>query len=258
MQELSKTKLKSLTAYKQQKQCNAEQVFVVEGIKLCQEALRSSFNVLTICAVAQWWDEQNEIIPDSCDCYVVSHEMLERLSGQQKPNAVWMLVERPYTAQPPAAGSLSHDKPTLVLDNLQDPGNMGTIIRTADWFGIRQIVCSPDTVSCYNPKVVQSTMGGIFRTQIAYCNIEEYIGTARANDIAVYGAVLDGATLYDTPLHTPALLVIGNEAHGISAPVLALIDNPLTIPNVGGTCESLNAAVATAIICSEFASTATH
>ena len=129
---------------------------------------------------------------------------------------------------------------------------MGTIMRTADWYGIRRIVCSRDTVSCYNPKVVQATMGAIFRMEVIYCDLAEWLGNAAKEGYATYGALLDGEPYQAAALQRPAVLVIGNEGKGISGEVAASVQHRLTIPNIGGTCESLNAAVATAILCSEF------
>ena len=129
---------------------------------------------------------------------------------------------------------------------------MGTILRTADWYGIRQVVCSNDTVSCYNAKVVQASMGAIFRTAVHYCHLETYLHDCASRGYAVYGAMLDGEPLYSSRLLQPAVLVIGNEGRGVSEGVAASLTHRLTIPNIGGTCESLNAAVAAAILMSEF------
>ena len=146
------------------------------------------------------------------------------------------------------------DNLTLALDHLQDPGNLGTIIRTADWFGVRHIVCSHGTVSCFNPKVVQSTMGGIFRTRIDYTNLTDYLAACGK---PVYGALLDGRDIWaaDEPLRLPsggAVLVVGNESRGLSAEVQSTVTHRVAIPNLGGTAESLNAAVACALLMAEF------
>jgi TrmH family RNA methyltransferase len=137
----------------------------------------------------------------------------------------------------------------LALDRIQDPGNLGTMMRTADWFGIRHIVCSPDTVSCYNPKVVQASMGAIFRTQVDYVDLPQWLA---ACGMPVFGATLDGEPL--TPGAElvsddhPAVLLIGNEGRGISEEAMATVTRPVTIWNIGGTAESLNASVAAAIL----------
>ncbi len=244
---LSKNQLKNLAAYKLAKNCEAEKCFVAEGDKLCSEALVSGFAVRVVCAEQSWLQQHAVALRAVGEVYEVNNEQLERLSSQKTPNQVWMLLERPQVV-----GDIDKDCITLVLDHIQDPGNMGTIMRTADWFGVRHIVCSPDTVSCYNPKVVQSTMGAIFRTKVTYCDLEAYLRNAQTDGIPIYGATLGGSNLYQTALQRPALLVMGNESRGISSSVAALLTQSLTIPNIGATAESLNAAVATAILLSEF------
>ncbi len=271
MKSLSKNQLKALAAYRVQKRCDEEGLFVVEGVKMCGEALASDFTIRAVCATADYLASLPKL---GNEVYEVSPEQLERLSCMRTPNKVWMLVERktesgkrkaesipgkvgmnpqdPQDFASKASRSTSGGQLTLALDGLQDPGNMGTIMRTADWYGIRHIVCSRDTVSCYNPKVVQSTMGAIFRTRVEYVDLAEWLEAAAARGTATYGALLDGEPYSKTTLQRPAVLVVGNEGKGISPRVAAAVQKRLTIPNIGGTCESLNAAVATAILCSEF------
>ena len=245
---ISKTKLKELAVYKQQKVCDEQAVFVVEGVKTCQEALAANWPVRTVCATNSWLAE-HPVLPQSAEVFEADAAALERLSSLRTPNEVWMLLQRP-AAQPPTEGGL-----VLAVDHLQDPGNLGTIIRTADWFGVRHLVCSEGTVSCYNPKVVQATMGGIFRTQVAYTCLPDYLqGCGRP----VYGAMLHGSSIWDdeSPLRlTPegAVLVIGNESRGITPEVQRCLTHRVTIPNPGGTAESLNASVACAILLAEMA-----
>lgn len=250
MNNLSKNQMKALAAYRMQKRCDEEGVFVVEGVKMCDEALLSGFAIRTVCGTAEWMQGHSGRLTQCGEVYEVTAGQLERLSNQRTPNKVWMLVERRVLAESVLTESV--ERLVLALDGLQDPGNMGTILRTADWYGIRHIVCSRDTVSCYNPKVVQATMGAIFRTEIEYCNLAEWLEEAAGQGIATYGAMLEGEPYQDVALQRPAVLVVGNEGKGISARVAANVQHRLTIPNVGGTCESLNAAVATAILCSEF------
>lgn len=253
MNLLSKNQLKNLAAYRQQKHCDEEGLFVVEGVKLCTEAVASDFSIRTVCmtndflSTAEGRSMAGRLEQRGCEITEVTDDQLERLSNQRTPNKVWMLVERHAVAPASNASQL-----TLALDRLQDPGNLGTILRSADWYGIRHVVCSRDTVSCYNPKVVQATMGAIFRTRIDYCDLVDYISAEKKKGTPVYGALLDGDSIYHSSLTTPAILVVGNEGRGISAAVASLVDTRLTIPNIGGTCESLNAATATAILLSEF------
>ncbi len=249
MNSLSKNQLKCLAAYRQQKRCDEEGVFVVEGVKMCSEALQSGFAIRTVCGTADFLAAYSNEMGQCSEVYEVNAEQLERLSNQRTPNKVWMVVERKIQN---SKFKIQNSNLLLALDGLQDPGNMGTIMRTADWYGIRRIVCSRDTVSCYNPKVVQATMGAIFRTEVIYCDLAEWLGNAAKEGYTTYGALLDGKPYQTAALQRPAVLVIGNEGKGISREVAASVQHRLTIPNIGGTCESLNAAVATAILCSEF------
>ena len=242
---ISKSKLKELTVYKQQKYCERDAVFVVEGVKMCHEAMTAKAPVKVVCATNSWLSQHSEW-PSSVEVYEVDADSLSRLSHMTTPNEVWMLLERTPIAAP--AGQPL----TLALDHLQDPGNLGTIIRTADWFGVRRIVCSEGTVSCYNPKVVQSTMGGLFRTEITYTDLPAYLNNCNK---PVYGALLDGESIWSgTPLQLPlegAVLVVGNESRGITPEVQQHITHRIAIPNLGGTAESLNASVACAILMAE-------
>lgn len=246
---ISKNQVKNLAAYRLMKNCDEAGVFVVEGVKMAEEALRSGFTIRTICATSQWLD-QHPHLPAEAEVQEVDGASLERLSLMKTPNEVWMVVER--NPKLSATGQQPERHPeglVLVCDRVQDPGNMGTIIRIADWFGVRRVVCSKDSASCYNPKVVQSTMGGIFRTAIEYTDLVAWL---RNCQMPIYGAVLGGENLYQTHTQLPAALVIGNESQGISAPVQALLTHRITIPNIGGTAESLNAAVATGIVVADF------
>lgn len=238
---LSKRQLKELRYYRQSKYCKEAGLFVVEGEKMAAEALASGWRIHAVCATDSWMATHRQ--PATIEqWHTVGAGELEMLSLMRSPNAVWMLVER----QEADTAALQSINATLVLDRLQDPGNMGTLIRTADWFGIRHIVCSNDSVDCFNPKVVQSTMGGIFRTKVTYTDITEWLthcGTP------VYGAVLGGEPVgATTKLSRPCALVIGNESQGISPAVAACLTQRLTIPNIGGSAESLNAASAAAIL----------
>ena len=244
---ISKTKTRELAVYKQQKVCDEESVFVVEGVKMCEEVLAANLPIKTICATNLWLSE-HPFLPSDAEVFEVDDNALERLSNLRTPNEVWMLLPRPVVQTVSGHPSL-----TLALDHLQDPGNMGTIIRTADWFGIRRIVCSEGTVSCYNPKVVQSTMGSLFRTEIIYTDLPSFLSEC---GMPVYGALLDGDNIWGEshPLHLQpggSVLVIGNESRGITPEVQQFVTHRVMIPNIGGTAESLNASVACAILIAE-------
>jgi len=238
---ISKNKLKDLAAYRLQKRCDEEAVFVVEGPKMAAEAIASGIPIRVVCATPEWQAENGEWD----EFYEVSQTELERLSNMRSPNQVWMLVER----KDPKDFKDLHSSTDLILalDHLQDPGNMGTLMRTADWFGIRHIVCSHDTVSCYNPKVVQATMGAIFRTRVDYVDLPQWLASC---GMPVYGASLQGAPLssFNFQPSTPKVLLIGNESRGISPEAMTAVTHPVLIPNLGGTAESLNASVAAGIL----------
>ena len=243
---ISKNKLKELSGFKQQKHCDEASVFIVEGVKLSNEALAANAPIRIICATNLWLSQHNNL-PADAEIYEVEQDTLSRLSHMQTPNEVWMLVDR-HLPLPNNNCPL-----TLALDHLQDPGNLGTIIRTADWFGVRRIVCSDASVSCFNPKVVQSTMGSLFRTEIIYTDLPTYLASCNK---PVIGALLDGSNIWgnNQRLQLPqegAILVIGNESRGISLPVQQYVTQRIAIPNLGGTAESLNASVACAILMAE-------
>lgn len=235
---LSKNELKYIQSLCQKKQRQEERLFIVEGAKLVEELLLTQYEVKGIYALAAW-AEKHSHLPNLT---VITEQELERISNLQTPSQVLAVVVQPEQAPSPEL----ENQLTLVLDNIQDPGNLGTIIRIADWFGIRQIVASPDTVECYNPKVIQSTMGSFARVQVWYTPLPTFLQSVK---LPVYGALLTGKNLFEeTPLKE-GLLVIGNESKGIAPELLQFISHPVTIPRIGGA-ESLNAAVATGIIVS--------
>ena len=239
---ISKNKLKELAAYRLQKRCDEEAVFVVEGPKMAEEAMASGFAIRTTCATAEWCAENGEWCAKNGEVCEVSQAELERISNMKSPCQVWMLVERKGLKDLKGPKDL-----ILALDKIQDPGNLGTMLRTADWFGIRHVVCSHDTVSCYNPKVVQATMGAIFRTQVDYVDLPQWLAGCGK---PVYGASLQGKPITGKDVCGPkeAVLLIGNESRGISPEAMAQVTHPVLIPNIGGTAESLNASVAAGIL----------
>ena len=260
---ISKNKLKELAAYRLQKRCDEEAVFVVEGPKMAAEAIASGFVIKVVCATSEWLRAHSSTLAtlgspspnlgeeQDREVYEVSEAELERLSNFKTPNQVWMLVERKDIKDLKDLKDLKDPKDpkdlTLALDKIQDPGNLGTMLRTADWFGIRHVVCSRDTVSCYNPKVVQSSMGAIFRTQVDYVDLPAWLASC---GMPVYGASLQGVpiTHHSSLITRHSVLLIGNESRGISPEAMAQVTHPVLIPNLGGTAESLNASVAAGIL----------
>lgn len=235
---LSKNELKYIQSLCQKKQRQEERLFLVEGAKLVEELLHTSLSIRKLYALPVW-AEKYQHLPQVT---VITEEELARISNLQTPNQVLAVVEQPaLRAEPVLANQL-----TLVLDTIQDPGNLGTIVRIADWFGIHQIVASMDTVELYNPKVIQSTMGSYARVQVWYRPLVDFLS---AVTLPVYGALLNGQNMYQAAPVKEGILLIGNESKGIHAELLPFVTHPISIPRIGGA-ESLNAAVATGIIVS--------
>jgi len=235
---LSKNELKYIQSLCHKKQRQQEGLFIAEGIKLTDELLQSSYRIRKIYALAEWTEKHT--VP--FDVTTVTEVELAKISGLQSPNQVLAIVEQKEPKDEP----ILNNQLTLVLDGIQDPGNLGTIIRIADWFGIKQIIASDDTVELYNPKVIQSTMGSFTRVHCWYQSLHDLLASVK---IPVYGALLNGKSMHNEPPVTEGLLVIGNESKGISKELLPFISHPITIPRLGGA-ESLNAAVAAGIIVS--------
>lgn len=237
------TFIRSLAAKKERL---AAGLFVAEGEKLVGEMLNSALTVHKLFVVAgtkRQWPEQTETI---------SSKEMERISGLKTPSDVLALVGIPRYTLPEDLGQKTL---VLALDDVQDPGNMGTIIRLADWFGIRDVICSEATADCFHPKVVQATMGAIARVRVHYGSLEVFLSEALQLHVPVYGTFLDGEDIYDTPLSAHGILVMGNEGQGIGPQVAQRITHRLYLPPYPpgeATSESLNVAVATAVICAEF------
>ncbi|MFP5043089.1 TrmH family RNA methyltransferase [Parasediminibacterium sp. JCM 36343] len=236
---INKNEVKYIQSLSQKKHRLQEGLFIAEGVKLVEEIIQSQYTVKKIYATEKWLIGRGG---DGQAVTVVSEAELARISTLQTPNQVLALVQQP-TIQ---AQIEFKNKLSLVLDGIQDPGNLGTIIRIADWFGIKQIICSPDTVELYNPKVIQSTMGSFLRVHIIYTDLKEVLAKA---GVPILGALLNGESIYTFPPIDEAILMIGSEGKGISDDLLPFITKPVTIPKMGGA-ESLNAAVATGILIS--------
>jgi TrmH family RNA methyltransferase len=239
---LIKSQVKYIQSLSHKKLRDSEEVFVAEGPKLINELL-SAANVQPqqLFGLKEWIEQQPPRIQKSVT--EITESELERISLLQTPNQVLGIFKKPvFAAHRPLRNTLS-----LMLDTIQDPGNLGTIIRCADWFGISQIICSTDCADVFNPKVVQSSMGSIARVQVLYEPLPEFL--AKHPGLPTYAAVLDGTNLRDLPLVKEGIIIIGNESKGISDGVLSLSSHRITIPRKGQA-ESLNAAVATGIILS--------
>jgi TrmH family RNA methyltransferase len=235
---LSKNELKYIQSLCHKKQRQEEGLFIVEGTKLVNELLQTHYCIRKLYALPEWAGTYT----GNASLETITDIELQKISGLQAPNQVLAVAEQ----QTPLNEPHIEQQLTLVLDGIQDPGNFGTIIRIADWFGIKQIVASVDTVELYNPKVIQSTMGSFARVNVWYKTLADFMPSVK---IPVYGALLNGKNMHNEPPVTEGLLVIGNESKGISKELLPFISHPITIPRLGGA-ESLNAAVAAGIIVS--------
>lgn len=236
---LSKNHIKLITSLSQKKYRQKHKLFVAEGVKVVNELLNSSLQVKTIfCTYDFSVNEEINVVK-------VSESELKKISNLKTPNKVVGLFYIPEQVLPSA------NTFTLALDDVNDPGNLGTIIRLCDWFGVEQLVCSKNTVDCYNAKVVQASMGSLTRISVKYVDLVTFLSKA---ELPVFTADMKGENIYNTNLPKEAILVMGNEANGISNAVRELISNQLTIPRFGKIqeTESLNVATATAIMLSEF------
>ena len=247
MASLSKNRIKYIRSLELKKNRKEDKVFLAEGPKLVGDLL-GHFPCHFLAATSGWLKEHTQLPVD--EVAEVTDEELSRASLLKTPQQVLAIFSQPeYTAD---AEVIRHSL-CLALDDIQDPGNLGTIIRLADWFGIEHIFCSPNTVDVYNPKTVQATMGGIARVKVHYTPLPDLIRSL--GDVPIYGTFLDGKNMYSQQLSTNGLIVMGNEGNGIGSEVEQLINRKLYIPNYPQereTSESLNVAIATAVVCAEF------
>jgi TrmH family RNA methyltransferase len=244
---LSHNQAKHIRSLKLAKYRKLHGQFIAEGIKLAEELLESDFEVQQLFGVADWIERNQEKLSQlNVPVHQISDKELARVSLLSTPNEVLLLVKIPEEEDEIIPKDLM-----LYLDRIQDPGNLGAILRTADWFGIQTIICSPGCADLYNPKVVQSTMGSITRVRVMEREPQDFLKKV-GKSVAVYGTMKEGENIYGSELKVPALILIGNESQGISDKLIPLINNKIGIPGRSDKAESLNAAVATGIILSEF------
>ena len=236
---LSKNQIKLINSLKKKKFRNQHKLFLAEGIKVVNELINSNIKPFKIYSTNNLLE-----IQEVTKIEIITENELKKISELKTPNQIVGLFEIPNN------DSIVQNGFTLVLDNINDPGNLGTIIRLCDWFDVDQIVCSVNTVDCYNPKVVQASMGSLSRVSIVYTNINLFL---EKDTRPVYGAILNGENVYNSKLDQNAILILGNEANGISIEIQKHFTNPITIPQFGKdkNTESLNVATATAILLSE-------
>ena len=237
---VSKNQIKLISSLHQKKYRIAHQLFIAEGVKGINELLQSNFELEHLYVTI---DEFKSV--STTKKTVISDANLKKISALTTPNTCLAVFKIPK------------EKPVLnkglivALDTIRDPGNMGTILRLCDWFGINQVVCSKETVDLYNPKVVQATMGSIARVNVNYLNLKDFLETT---SLPIYGTFMDGEDLYNSEITNEGIIILGNEANGISKEIEELVTKRITIPRFGNLqqTESLNVATATAIVLSEF------
>lgn len=247
---LAKTKIKLIRQLEQKKFRQTQNLFIVEGEKNIIELIKSNLKIKELFALNSFL----EVIDcSSSDFQItkVSEKELSQISRQKTPNKALALVHIPEETNI----LLNSNELYLALDSLQDPGNLGTIIRSASWFGISTIFCSPDTVDAYNNKVVQSAMGALFSSKIIYTSLPELFAQAKTKKIPIIGTTLRGKNIYDCRLEKNGIILMGNESKGISNNLVSFLDVEIKIPFYGksNACiESLNVAIATSVVLSEF------
>jgi len=251
---LSKNRIKYLTGLKKKKERDEARQYVIEGDKMVREFLRSGTRLSFLAAkpefIASLKPGERSLIGEIETC---SYDELKKISTLKTPHNALAVVTFPVNEKLP--GNISDDL-CVALDFVQDPGNLGTIIRSAAWFGIRNIVCSDNSVDLYNPKVIQATMGAILNVSVHYTDLGDFLSLARSKGAPVYGTVLDGDPVYSHPLGNRGVILMGNESKGISAGLMPFITDRIMIPRSGSAeygSESLNVSMAASVIFSEFA-----
>ena len=231
---INNREIKLINSLKRKKNRIEEGLFVVEGEKNVEELLQSNFQIQDIYATEDWTNE--------VEYTKVSPKELDRITSLSTPNKVLAVVKIPVT------GAIDTSITSIVIDGVNDPGNLGTIIRTANWFGINQVICSSNSDDKFNSKVIMASMGSLFKTRVIYTDLQTFLKETKH---PIYGALLEGESIFETKLDNPCILLLGSESHGISEDLTPLITNKTTIPGSGNT-ESLNLGISTAIYCSEY------
>lgn len=253
---LSKNKVSEITKLHQKKHRQNSGLFIAEGEKIIDEILASQWEIIELYTTADLYEKYLKIYPQ---VQLAEPHLFAKISTLKTPAGVLAVVKQ---------HTLSIDdipiknRFTLCLDGLRDPGNLGTIIRIADWFGIKNIICSEDTVDLYNSKTIQATMGSFLRVQVMFGNLNTFLKNAQQQHVPVFGAVLNGENIYKKSGVKQGIIVMGSESHGISADVLTCVDTPVTIPSKllqfssdqqENNIDSLNVAIATSVICAVLA-----
>ena len=249
---LSKNKIKLIQSLNRKKTRDESGFFLIEGNKMVEEAIRSEFEIELLVCTSEFANQHTGIGKRVKELIETDSESISKASLLQNPQNAMAIVGQPKLASPEIN---LKDELCLALDFIQDPGNLGTILRVADWYGINHIICSENTVDVFNPKVVQASMGAIFRINVWITELSGFIKNTAINEIPVYGTFLEGKNIYQQTLSSNGIIVLGNEGNGISDPISRLITQKLYIPCFSTSenkPESLNVAIAAAICCSEF------
>lgn len=237
---ISKNQIKLIQSLHHKKMRISNELFFAEGTKVILELLNSNFELVHLFTTLDDFEEVSNLKKD-----IINEQDLKKISALSTPNTCLAVFKIPSSKNIINKGLI------LALDSIRDPGNLGTIIRLCDWFGIEQIVCSKETVDVYNPKVVQATMGSLSRVNIHYEDLELYISKSK---LPLFGTFIEGKSIYETSLPKEGIIIMGNESNGISDEIASMVNNKISIPRFGTLqkTESLNVATATAIILSEF------
>lgn len=246
---LSKNKQKYLRQLSMKKHRDELGVFLAEGPKVVGDLL-GHFHCRLLCGTREWLFQHQDAEAD--EVLEISQQELESASQLKTPRDVLAVFEKPAEVPFETLSTIPESHLALALDGVQDPGNLGTILRIADWYGIEDVFCSLDTADAFSPKTIQATMGAVARVRVHYINLPEFLSRL---EVPLYGTFLDGTDMYEQELSSNGIIVMGNEGNGISPAVGALINRRLFIPSYPAdreTSESLNVAIATAITCAEF------
>jgi TrmH family RNA methyltransferase len=251
---ISKNKIKYIVSLQNKKVRDDEQLYIIEGDKLVKEYLLSGMRFRLLAAIPEFiaslTPEEKKLIDE---IELVNYEDLKRISALKTPHNVIALV--PFPPGKPDPDAILKNL-CVALDFVQDPGNLGTIIRSAAWFGIKDIVCSEDSVDVYNPKVIQASMGAVLHVEVNYCNLRQFLSTAIEKGVPVYGTVIDGESIYASKLGKQGIILLGNESRGISEDLMPLISEKIMIPRFNNYIygiDSLNVSMAASVVFSEFA-----
>jgi len=251
---LSKKQVSLIVSLQKKKGRDEEKLFVVEGDKIVKEFLASGMKVVTLVAKPEFISGlTSDLVKNAGDVITVNYDELKKVSTLKTPHNAMAVIEMPEIS---ADYDIILNDLCVALDFIQDPGNLGTIIRSAAWFGIKNIVCSDNCVDVYNPKVIQASMGAILNVDVWYLGLSDFLGKARGKNIPVYGTLLEGESIYSKKLGKKGVILLGNESKGISGDLIPFITDRIVIPKftdaVHGI-ESLNVGMAASVIFSEFA-----